>query len=202
MDLNAMVRRDMGRRNGRLIVAICSTTGPGSGKSTYLRDVVRKQLPNAEHLRFSDPIISFLVDGLKPLHGKTRDDYEELKRLELLPGITGRDFMIAAGESLRNTLSPSFYADLLMKRIKESSSESFIIDDLRKMPEILRLIASGHRVQIVNVLRPGCGDDNNDCEFSANTLRELTRNRECTRYMEVTWDGKGSFVTRYHMRRG
>lgn len=178
----------------KLIVAICSTTGPQSGKSTYLETQVKRQLPEAVHLRFSDPLINFLCDGLHLLHGKTRDDYEELKRAVLLPAVgckravTGRDFMIAAGDALRKALRPSLYADIFIERLNRLEDSVVILDDLRKLPEIEALVNSPHNVLIVDVQKPG--SELNDCEF---TYRDLwTRvNRldepERVRFMAVTW---------------
>lgn len=175
---------------GKLIVAVCSTTGPQSGKSTYLEEVVRKQLPDAAHLRFSDPLISFLCDGLSCLHGKDRSSYEELKAMELLPGITGRDFMIAAGDALRNALSPSFYADILIKRLESLEADTIILDDLRKIPELAALVKSDFKVLVVNVIKPSGGK--NDCEFTRDGLKTRLEGinqgiRADIRYMEVTW---------------
>lgn len=175
------------------IIAICSTTGPGSGKSTYLETVVRQQFPDAEHLRFSDPIVSFLCDGLHCLHGKGREDYEALKKAELLPGITGRDFMIAAGDTLRKALDPAFYALILKRRIASSKADTIIIDDLRKVPELAMLVDSPWSVLIVNVMKPQGGES--DCEFLwTSPYLNAKRSKGTMRYMEVTWDGKGSFV--------
>lgn len=188
----------------RLIVAICSTTGPGSGKSTYMETVVKPALPDAYHLRFSDPIVSFLCEGLSCLHGLGRPDYEALKRDELLPGITGRDFMIAAGDTLRNALRPSFYSDILKERItKLPSDATVIIDDMRKLPELSMLEALadlGDRLLIINVKKPWNTVFLNDCEFTEWKLRrdvESANRTRAFRYMEVTWDKHGSFKRVY-----
>lgn len=184
----------------RLIVAICSTTGPGSGKSTFMETVVKPALPDAYHLRFSDPIVSFLCEGLSCLHGLGRSDYEALKRDELLPGITGRDFMIAAGDTLRKTLRPSFYSDILKVRLRKLPADvAVIIDDMRKLPELStleNLVELGERLLIINVKKPGKSILSNDCEFTEWKLRrdvEAANNPWAFRYMEVTWDKFGSF---------
>ncbi len=144
------------------IIAIFSTTGPGSGKTTYLETVVRKQFPNAEHLRFSDPIISFLCDGLHCLHA----------------------------------LDPAFYASILKKRIEASKADVIIIDDLRKVPELAMLGISPWSVLFVNVKKPSGGT--NDCEFLWTAPYMVANNSNGTmRYMEVTWDSKGSFISSY-----
>lgn len=186
-----------------VVVAICSTTGPQSGKSTYLEKVVRKIEPEAVHLRFSEPIIEYLKTVARLLGIDA--DYEELKSMEILPGITGRQFMVTVGDTVRRELRESFYADILTSRLRRigPTTRTVVIDDFRKMPEVDALLSSGARVQFINVLKPGGGT--NDCEFKAQTLRDIVAAFDDPfriRLAEVTWNGHGSFETARSKGRG
>ncbi len=181
----------------RTVVAVCSTTGPGSGKSTYLDQVVKPRLPESVHIRFSDPIKSFLCRGLHELHGKGMEDYEELKRTEILPGITGRDFMIAAGDEVRIALRDSFYTEIAMQRItKLPEGVDVVIDDLRKLPEIEALLketAFGVDLLIVNVMR-SLDEDSSDMEFGYQRIKSMVAEAPGNaRAMAMVWDGNGGF---------
>ncbi len=148
------------------------------------------------HLRYSDPLVSFLCDGFHCVHGKGREAYEELKELELLPGITGRDFLIAAGDAIRKVLDKAFYSKILMKRLERTAPDAtVVIDDLRKLPELEALVKGANcdefKVLLVNVQKPEGGV--NDCEFEVRDLHRAATINFGVRVMDVTWDDKGCF---------
>lgn len=190
--------------NTRLIV-VCSTTGPQSGKSTYVnkRVIPMLQATNAPfiQLRFSDPLVSFVTAGL----GLEVSSYETIKRTELIPGVTGRDIMIALGEGLREKIRPSVFAELLISRFPVAADNSedgstVVIDDLRKISELEALVNTKLDILFVNVLRGESLEDilANDCEFGRSGLSRFVRTYKARgfniRLMTIMWDGKGGTV--------
>lgn len=153
------------------IIAITSTTGPQSGKTTFAKSAfIRKLLGSTyKHLRFSEPIARALFRGFPELLISAGvKTYEDAKVTELLPGITGRRFMIAMGDVLRRELREDFFAVVLQKRLEmlPESTESVLIDDLRKLPELEMLKqfseSAGHKLHLFNVISPNAGQDDTE----------------------------------------
>lgn len=183
------------------IFAITSTTGPQSGKSTFADYAATTLAKNAVRMRFSDPLIDYLFTGFKKLlEAKGLSDraldYEAAKNTELVPGITGRDVMIAAGEGMRDRLGKDFFARILEAQLP--TNVDVIIDDLRKKAEIEMLdkfcAEHGLPLHIINVKHPI--KQMNDTEFDEAILSDFVRDKKSEAKVAVaSWkEGVAGYV--------
>ena len=123
---------------------IAFTGAQKSGKS-FFANALANELINVETMSFADPLKEVL-ENLFP-----SCNYEIAKKREVMPGLSGRDLMIALAKRAKELYGGTYFANLLIQRINESEEDIIIIDDLRFKVEEEVLKTLPYRVLIVKI---------------------------------------------------
>lgn len=146
----------------RIVVAICSSTGPGSGKSTLAREFIErfnekffhrgarrevqhknggKSYPeiSAEKFSFAQPLKEIVYKHL--LGSSVNDDHKAtpvtvMIEDDALPITQVRDFLIRIGTGGREVLGADVWAEALKQRVLDSQASVVVIDDMRYQSEL------------------------------------------------------------------
>jgi hypothetical protein len=131
----------------KLIIGLCSSTGPESGKST-VADLILQKYPQGVKMSFAGALKALaddLTNDLWNSHFGKRIvlpfiDHNDVYDTPAGGPPCGRDLLISLGNGIRKHLGESIWIDTVFKAIEQSNAPFVLIDDVRFKNEIGRII--------------------------------------------------------------